>query len=654
MVVTTGSGTLTASFTVPDTAAAGSYDVSAQVGATTLTATNFEVVSNATITSLLPNPAAPGSTVTLSGIDFPVGTTVTAIVTCNPGSTQVTGTVDSTGQLSLSFQVPSSAMNGTCQVQVQEGGVTLTSASLQVQATATITLNSSTVPAGGSVTVSGTGLLPSTDVTAQVTVTLTGGGTQNVSQVSVTDGSGNVSLTLSIPGNALPGSYAVGVYQNGSTTASATATLTVTQAATIQLVPSTQVPGTGSTVAVTGTGFGANETVTVGYLATLTTGGQQQISVTGQSDSSGTISVSLPVPVTVAGNMTYTVTAAGQTSGLTATAELIVSLNPQLSATPSTVTNGGTVSISGEQFPPSATGSLTAQIPLTNGGTQPISQTIQVASDGTFTAQVAIPANASSSSVTFSASAVAPTSGQTYTASTTVTIIGVPASISLSSASAVPGEQLTATGAGFALGPGALITLVETFDTNIGQQSQTQTIDASSSGTFTTVFMVPAIAISGTATITATQVSSGDTASTTLAIEAPTPTPTSTPTSTPTATPTATPIPATPTSTSVPSVPVHLKIKSASLWYRIVRAGTFNHVEIRTNKKMRLPVIMRVTYPEGITRVYTGFTDIRGIWTKTFPVPANATNRSGTLALIQIIVTRNFVATTTLRFVLIT
>jgi hypothetical protein len=68
---------------------------------------------------------------------------------------------------------------------------------------------------------------------------------------------------------------------------------------------------------------------------------------------------------------------------------------------------------------------------------------------------------------------------------------------------------------------------------------------------------------------------------------------------------------------------------------------------------MQLPVTMRVTYPTGRTFVYTGFTTLQGIWTKTFPVPEDAATRRGGLAQVLITVKRNFTATTSLHFLLI-
>ena len=79
----------------------------------------------------------------------------------------------------------------------------------------------------------------------------------------------------------------------------------------------------------------------------------------------------------------------------------------------------------------------------------------------------------------------------------------LPASISLSSASASPGDQLTLSGSSFVSGPNALITITASYPTNSSGESQTLTIDASASGTFTTVITVPSDTTTGTATITA-------------------------------------------------------------------------------------------------------------------------------------------------------
>jgi hypothetical protein len=361
----------------------------------------------------------------------------------------------------------------------------------------------------------------------------------------------------------------------------------------------------------------------------------------------------------VTGGTTYTVTAVGETSGSTASTALAVTLDPQLTVNPSSVMSGSSVSISGQNFPPYASTTITAQIPLVSGASQAISQTRLVGADGTFLAQVPVLSAAASGSVTFTAVATALSSAQTYTASSALSIINSPATVSAGSLAIAPGNQVTVAGTNFSAGPNALITINLTYAGSSGQETATQTIDASTTGTFSAILTVPTDAVSSSATLTASQAASGQTASTTLTIQAPLPTatptstpvpPTPTPTNTPTATPTDTPIPPTATPTTVP---VHLEIKTASLWYGTVRAGTFDHVSIQTNKKMRLPVTLRVTFPSGKSELFRGFTTANGGWSLTFSVPASAVSRSNSFARILVTVTRNFAASTRLTFAVI-
>jgi hypothetical protein len=63
--------------------------------------------------------------------------------------------------------------------------------------------------------------------------------------------------------------------------------------------------------------------------------------------------------------------------------------------------SGSSVSISDQYFPQSGTATISGQIPLVNGASQAISQTVQIGADGTFLAQVLVVPAAASGSVAF-------------------------------------------------------------------------------------------------------------------------------------------------------------------------------------------------------------------------------------------------------------
>ncbi len=659
-VVSTSAGAISASLTLPVGAGSGTYTVSAQVASVTAATSTFQVAAGPQVTSVTPNPASPGSTVTLNGIDFAPSTSVTANLTCGSAITPTSGTVSTSGQLTLSFVVPTTAISGQCTIQIFSGSTTVATATLQVQQSSSVTVSPASAPAGTSVTVTGNGLTPGASVTAQAVFTLGGGTTQTSTQSGFVGSTGSVTLTLAIPANVLPGTYNINIYQNGAPQVAATATVTVTQPASIQVIPSTQIPGASSYVTVSGAGFQAYESVSVAYLASLTGGGQQQISVVGQASSTGSISVSLPVPANIVGGTTYTVTAVGATSQINASTTLTVSLNPQLILNPTSATSGSTVSVSGQNFPPNATVTITAQIPLANGASQSVSQTVQASTSGTFVLQVPILSAAASSSVTFTATANALSNGQSYAATATLGITNVPASISVNTSQAAPGTQIAVSGLNFAPGPNNLITVNLVYTGTNGQETASQTIDSSSSGSFSTVVTVPTDALTNSAVITASQASSGISASTSINVQAPLPT--STPTNTPvppTNTPTATPIPPTPTQTPVPPTPtpaptpVYLKFKWTSIWYHTVRVGTFDHLTIQTNKKLRLPATLAINFPSGRSVLLRGRTTVRGRWDITFPVLASAFSRVNHVAHLVVTVRRNHVAVADLFFYVI-
>ena len=162
----------------------------------------------------------------------------------------------------------------------------------------TQTLSASSVQAGGSVTVSGSGFVAGESVTAFLDEASVATGTAN--------GSGAVVLTVTVPKLSAAGAYRVRL--SGATSGGTTANnLTVTAAT---WTPSITAPAqvlVGNQVVITGTGFAESEPITV-------TLGTQSIDVI--ASASGGLTASLPGATTPS---TLTITASGTLSGAVAT-----------------------------------------------------------------------------------------------------------------------------------------------------------------------------------------------------------------------------------------------------------------------------------------------------------------------------------------------
>ena len=159
----------------------------------------------------------------------------------------------------------------------------------------------------------------------------------------------------------------------------------------------------GGTVTLTGGGFTSGEDVTVTF-----PGGTTETVV---ADEDGSISVTWEVPEDFAPG-TVTFSAAGGTSGLTATAttEVIAEAVATLSATPNPVEQGGTVTLSGGGF----TGGEDVTVVFPDGS----EETVTADEDGTISTDWEVPADFEPGEATFTATGV--TSGLVATATTVV------------------------------------------------------------------------------------------------------------------------------------------------------------------------------------------------------------------------------------------
>lgn len=578
--------------------------------------------------TLTPATGGVSQTVEIQGAGFSAGTfTITEFF---PNHQLQSVTADANGNFISFFAVPTGTPTGTYAVQVSDAaGTVLANATFTVTTAAALSLSpSANIKPNTSVTVAGTGFSAS-QVTLRLFYTNTSGqaATKDIGPLNTTTGAFSTSVT--IPSDARAGTFTIDAYAGSTVTGSAVATVTGTIAAgtAITLTPSTGPAGTTTTVTAAGTGFGSNETVTIDYTAILTTnngtGNTLPESKSVETDTSGSFSTTISVPSTIVAG-TYTITATGATSHLQASAALTITPHPAISLSPASTAPGTVVVVTGQLFAPNLGVTVSATIP-TSTGTVNLSGQTSTDAAGAFSARLFVPSNAVSGNVTVTATeAQAP--GGASSATATLTIRGVVGTIAASPLSATPGTIITISGTGFAAGPNAPVTVTASIPVvGGGSQLVSTTADTDSNGSFAGAqLLIPANAAPGGITLSASQPTSGATATTVIAIVAPSPTPTATPTPSPT--PTSTPT-ATPTSTPTVKPGVGLHFQRVFVRYHVVHVGTFNRVDVQASLRAKVGIWVHVLFPSGRHWDYFQHTDQRGHWARSFNVPYNATSR---------------------------
>lgn len=311
-----------------------------------------------------------------------------------------------------------------------------------------IIVTPTTVFAGSAVTVSGTGLTPG-PLTFYIDA-------DSFPATGTIDSSGNLQTTLTIPAVS-GGSHTLKIQDSSG--GSATATISIN--AVLSINPQNGPAGT--TVTVSGKGFGANKSVTLTWKGTPISSNPASIS----TDNAGSFSATVTVPAGLAG--IYTVSASDGT--LTAGADF--SMQASVSTGVSSSEVGGNITLGGSGF--------NANMPVTIKYDNVQIATAIADSTGAFSASIVIPASFAGS--------------HTITASDNIsTTISVTSSTSLSLTSGYVGSEITVTGSGFSAGK----TITVKYD-----DIQVATTTSDANGGFTGTFKAPA-SKGGNHTITAT------------------------------------------------------------------------------------------------------------------------------------------------------
>jgi len=306
-----------------------------------------------------------------------------------------------------------------------------------------------------------------------VTSSSLGVGSGSLAETAAAVGMPDFYYTFAVP-NLTAGVYSISVTE-AATGATAVANLVVGSSSTtyITLSPTTQVPG--GVVLVSGYGFSGSGYVTVSV---------PQFSITIPNivqGAGGTFSTQFYVPANAAYYPAYQVQASDQSRsastalGVAATPSTISLLN-----TPSAAAPGQVVGLTGSGFPASATVTI-------SGLGNPVS-TIASAT-GTISTTVTVPA---SQPVGTSQIFVQDSYGHTVQLMEQIGVAGI--SLSINTASAVPGSGVIVSGAGFAANESVTVGLATATAPPTFVANTTSTFTANASGAIAGTYTVPSVA----------------------------------------------------------------------------------------------------------------------------------------------------------------
>jgi len=484
----------------------------AKAGAVTLTAKGQTSGKTATTTvhvvyrpALGTNPSSvrPGGPITVTGAGYVPGSTVHVALTIpRQGASTVTlskdVTADDRGAFSVSFTLPSKTSPGTYTITAKDGVAGFEAGTkLTVTLKPVLAVVPNSIAPGNAVTVSGSGFTASTSVTLSAIVPLYGGGSRTLSQPVNTDGSGNFTTHLTIPGHAAAGTLViVATGPNGQSKAA----LTIQRVpASISVSPPSIRPG--SVAVVTGSGYPAGDRVALSAAVKLADGSSKVLFGTTQAGSHGKFTVSFPIPGQVAAG-TYAIVARSESTGRAPRARLQIAVSASIALQPGAIVPGGATTVSGRGFSGGVSVTVSTNVPLFGGGNKKVSTIVHSDGSGAFSTRFGIPGNASAGTVTIIAK------GPNSATSARLLIGRVGATVTLSPSSVIPGSPVTIHGTGYPSGDTVAIAVVVR-TTNGVSRTLTATARADARGSFAITFQVPVNVVGGTYAVIAASRSSG-------------------------------------------------------------------------------------------------------------------------------------------------
>ena len=274
---------------------------------------------------------------------------------------------------------------------------------------------------GTDVTVNGRDFVADTAVRVSVAFPRSGATSQTLTRTAGADGNGAFSTSISVPSNALVGTYTVTAVDTvGGFKAYTSVTVLVHPA--ISIDTKTALPG--QTITVTGSNYASGVQVTVSATFALQGGGNRTVTTTAQTGGSGSFSTRLSIPGNAAPG-SVTVTAKGPNGQASAQLQVQPRPAPKATATPtlkptstpkptvhasarvvpSVTLPNQTVGLIGTGFPANANVTVSVTVDLRGGGNRRISKNAVTDSSGSFTTALRVPYQAAPGTYTVTASA---------------------------------------------------------------------------------------------------------------------------------------------------------------------------------------------------------------------------------------------------------
>lgn len=375
-------------------------------------------------------------------------------------------------------------------------------------------LSASTVSAGDTIAITGTGFMANAPLSLQLVATSTGGMSETYSLASLrANGAGSfVVHTVTIPASAPGGDYMVLVASlNPKVNEKADAPLTI-RAAKPTITVDTKNITPNDTIKVSGTKFGKNETVTISM---STPSGSASVPIgQAKTDASGDFSgISIHVPFGVPSGKLDLV-ATGNTSNLVASTPVVVNApTAKITLSTGSVLPGDKITITGTHFQPGET--VTVDLVTLSSSSKLGTATANQAGQFTLSG-VTIPSATPEGTV----SVVATGDASKLSATSQIKIGAHAATLTLSAGTVKAGSTLNVKGTGFV--PGETISVVVG-----GGSVKPLTLAAAIAGTDGSFSIsnltVPTSIPAGAYTLTASGQTSGRSATSRITVEAPPP-----------------------------------------------------------------------------------------------------------------------------------
>lgn len=459
--ITTGTvsatGTLSAAFVVPSYPAGAQTVAVTTTGADTSNAATFTITPQITLSS---TSVQVGSSITVNGSGFGVSSTVTIYV---DGSALTSTTTNTGGSFAVSFAVPQGAGGSHTVTATDSLGNT---ASSTYSVALLLTINQSSLTVGAQLTINGASFAASSTVTIYIDgIVITSTTTSTV---------GSFTVSLAVPQLAGGTHTLTAADYTNSTSASFTVQ-------TAMSITPTSAPA-GATVTASGTGFRANQTISLTYDAVALT----TIPTPVVTNANGGFSATFAIPVS-SGRSHQIVVSDGMY-----TANALMTVLASMKVTPVTGNVGTQVTVSGTSFDASKAVIIKFDtFQIGNASTD---------ANGGFSVTINVPPSING------AHAITASDGtQSSSASFTTT-----SSMSLDPTKGQIGAEIAVSGTGFAPSKAVAINFAAT-------QLKTTTTDTN--GSFSDKFVVPQYA-SGDYTVTASDGVNSVSATFTLTVSA--------------------------------------------------------------------------------------------------------------------------------------